>query len=466
MDNDANSQPADLAIIGGGAAGTLVALHALRTAQRPLQVVVYEPASTLGQGIAYSTPWPEHLLNVPAGRMSALPERPGDFVDYLQAAGLHAQDTRLALEARFVARGHYAGYLQQRLHEAIADSTATLEVRRQTVLGLQRTRHGLRVMLGDGTHAWARQGVLACGNSMRPLPVRGADALPAGLVAEAWDYQEVRRLAGNGELGIIGSGLSMVDSVLALFAAGQQGTVHVFSRHALMPLPHAHGAAATFDPQPLLGMTLRQRLRALRSHAARAQQQGIPWQSVMERIRPLGQALWRSLGAADQRRFLRHVVRYWDVHRHRIAAPVHAQLCTAIAEGRLQLHRVRLQGVVRHEQGVLLAARCGDALRQWPLASLVNATGVENRADALRNPVLRQLLATGAARPGPLGLGLDSEADGDRLLDAAGQIQPDIGVLGSLRIGTLWESLAVPELRHQAAQVARTALAKLDAGLA
>ena len=466
MDNDANSQPADLAIIGGGAAGTLVALHALRDAQRPLQVVVYEPASTLGQGIAYATPWPEHLLNVPAGRMSALPEQPGDFVDYLQAAGIHAQDARGALEARFVARGHYAGYLQQRLREAAADSAAELQVRRQAVLELQRTPHGLRMTLADGTHADARQVVLACGNSMRPLPVPGATTLAPGHVAEAWDYQGVRLLAGKGELGIIGSGLSMVDSVLALFAAGQQATVHVFSRHALMPLPHAHGAAATFDPQPLLGMTLRQRLRALRHHAAQARQQGIPWQSVMERIRPLGQALWRSLDAADQRRFLRHVVRYWDVHRHRIAEPVHAQLRAAIAEGRLQLHRVRLQGVVAQEHGVLLGARCGDALRQWPLAGLVNATGVENRADALRNPLLKHLLATGAARPGPLGLGLDSEADGDRLRDAGGEVQPDIGVLGSLRIGTLWESLAVPELRQQAAQVARTALAKLDAGLA
>jgi uncharacterized NAD(P)/FAD-binding protein YdhS len=57
---------ADLAIIGGGAAGVLVALNALRSATAPVQVVLFEPASTLAQGIAYATPWPEHLLNVPA----------------------------------------------------------------------------------------------------------------------------------------------------------------------------------------------------------------------------------------------------------------------------------------------------------------------------------------------------------------------------------------------------------------
>jgi len=464
MGHSANFGVADLAIIGGGAAGTLLALHALRHARRALRVVMYEPASTIAQGIAYATPWPEHLLNVPAGRMSALPEAPDDFVDYLQAAGVHAQDSREALSSRFVARREYAAYLQQRLQDAMAASPAQLQVYSQAVLSLQRDEGCLQLCCADGSRARAREVVLACGNSMRPLPVPGGDTLPRGRVAEAWDYEGVRLLAGEGDLGIIGSGLSMVDTVLALFAAGHQGTVHVFSRHALMPLPHAHGAAAGFDPQPLLAMTLRQRVRALRQHAAQAARAGIPWQSVMERIRPLGQALWRSLDEADQRRFLRHVVRYWDVHRHRIAAPVYAQLHQAIADGRLQLHRTRLQGVREHDGALCLTAR-GEPLRQWSLAALVNATGVETRADALRNPLLRQMLGTGLARAGAHGLGLDSDADSERLYDAGGQLHADIAVLGSLRIGTLWESLAVPELRQQAAHAARAAVDKLEAGL-
>ncbi|HAV71353.1 MAG TPA: pyridine nucleotide-disulfide oxidoreductase, partial [Stenotrophomonas sp.] len=70
----------DLAIVGGGAAGVLVALQALRHAQRPSRIVLFEPASVLAEGIAYATPWPEHLLNVPAGKMSGLPDQPADFL--------------------------------------------------------------------------------------------------------------------------------------------------------------------------------------------------------------------------------------------------------------------------------------------------------------------------------------------------------------------------------------------------
>jgi len=37
---------------------------------------------------------------------------------------------------------------------------------------------------------------------------------------------------------------------------------------------------------------------------------------------------------------------------------------------------------------------------------------------------------------------------------AAGRADPRLHVLGSLRVGSLWESLAIPELRQQAQQIA------------
>ena len=306
----------------------------------------------------------------------------------------------------------------------------------------------------------AAQELLATGNSMRPLPVAGAEALAAADVVEAWDYDRVRALAGTQAIAIVGSGLSMADSVLALVAAGHRGPLHVISRHGLLPLPHAHGGLPAFEPQVLLPMTLRQRLHALRGLARQAQAEGIPWQGVMDRLRPHGQALWRSLDEADQQRFLRHVVRYWDVHRHRIAEQVEAQLQALRASGQLRVQRARLQGVYR--DGGMLRLHGHDvagAEVRWTIAAVINATGVETRASALRNPLLQQLQASGQARPGPHGLGLDSDAAGDRLLAADGQPQARLGVLGSLRIGSLWESLAVPELRQQAQALATRVVA-------
>lgn len=445
----------DLAIIGGGAAGVLVAIQVLRQARAPLALAIFEPASQLAQGIAYATPWPEHLLNVPAAKMSAFPDQPGDFLDYLMAANAYPGEAREVLGERYVCRHYFAAYLQRRLREAEAASAARLQVIAQPVLALHADDHGYQLQLGDGRTLHAAQAVIATGNSMRPLPVDGANALLADDVVEAWDYDGVRTLAGGHALAIVGSGLSMADTVLALAAAGHSGPLHVISRHGLLPLPHAHGGQPAFDPQELLPMTLRQRLRALRQHARQAQADGIPWQGVMDRIRPHGQALWLSLGEADQRRFLRHVVRYWDVHRHRIAEPVAEQLQALQASGQLRVHRARLQRVWRDGDALWLSGReAGGGNVQWTIGAVVNATGVETRASALRNPLLQQLQADGLARPGPHGLGLDSSVPGDRLCAAGGQPQARLGVLGSLRIGNLWESLAVPELRQQAQALA------------
>ena len=453
------SRQCDLAIVGGGAAGVLVALHALRSATGATHIVVFEPASALAQGIAYATPWPEHLLNVPAGKMSGLPDAPDDFLDYLQQTDAFPGLSRAAVAAEYAPRRCYATYLLARLEQAQASSPARLSIVHEAVIGMQPGAAGPQLTLADGGHWQARQVVLACGNSMRPLPVAGAEALPPGKVVDAWDYDGVRLLAGDGDLAIIGSGLSMADSVVALANAGHRGRIHVLSRHALLPLAHAHGGAATFDPQPLLAMSLRQALRALRGHAREARAQGLPWQSVMDRIRPLGQTLWLGLDPADQRRFLRHAVRYWDVHRHRIAGQVQAQVAALEQSGQLQRHRARL-GTVLVLDGTLQvhAHGAGGGLPPLNVGALINATGVETRATAMRNPLVQQLLADGVARPGPHGLGLDTTVETGHLLDPGGQPHAGIQVVGSLRIGTLWESLAIPELRGQAQQAARRAL--------
>ncbi|WP_369977694.1 FAD/NAD(P)-binding protein [Xanthomonas bundabergensis] len=454
----------DIAIVGGGAAGTLVALQLLRQATRPLRLQLIEPQAALAQGVAYATPCAEHLLNVPAGRMSAFAELPDDFLDWLQQQALYPALERAALAQAYVQRRHYADYLRARLAQAQAASPAQLQWRQQRVLALDPDARGQALRLQDGATLRAQATVLALGNSLRPLPARGAPSLPAHVRVDAWDYARLRAIPRESTVCIVGAGLSMADSVLTLLANAHRGPVHVISRHAVLPLPHAEhvgNAAAEFDPQPLLALPLRQRLRALRRHAATAQAHGLPWQSVMERVRPLGQALWQSLSASEQRRFLRHAARYWDVHRHRIAAPVFAQLQAMRRVGQLRVHRARLDTVFPVGACVQVNAVGPDGLAlQLDAHYLVNATGVELRAQTMRNPLLHQLLGCGHAAPGPHGIGVATAADG-ALLDADGQADPRLRVLGSLRIGSLWESLAIPELRVQAQQQAQAVLCAL-----
>ncbi|WP_045764183.1 FAD/NAD(P)-binding protein [Xanthomonas albilineans] len=450
----------DVAIIGGGAAGVLAALHLLHQADGPLRLQLIESQPALAQGVAYATPRAEHLLNVPVGRMSAFANAPEDFLDWLQQQALYPELTRDALAQAYVQRRHYAVYLRARLTQAQATRPARLQWRQARVLAMQPDAAGGHMLhLHDARQLRAGATVLALGNSLRPLPARDAASLSEAMRVEAWNYPQLCEIPREATVCIVGSGLSMADSVLTLLSNAHRGLVHVVSRHALLPLPHAaHGTPADFDPQTLLALSLRQRLRALRGYADAAQAHGHPWQSVMDRVRPFGQALWQSLSATEQRRFLRHTVRYWDVHRHRVAEPVYAQLQAIHRSGQLRVHRARLESVSAVDTCVQVNGMGADGVPlQLQAHCVINATGVELRVQTIRNPLLHQLLGSGHAQQGPHGIGLATGADG-ALLDANGRADPRIRVLGSLRIGSLWESLAIPELRMQAQATAQALL--------
>lgn len=448
----------DIAIIGGGAGGVLTAIHALRQVDAGVRIVLIEPVARLAQGVAYATTHAEHLLNVPARRMSAFNDLPDDFTDFLvDDAGEGARD---ALAVSYAERRRYGDYLRDRLQRARDATHAHFEVLQDRVVALDAGGDGLHLALASGGSLWARGAVLAVGNSSKPLPARGASSLLPQTRLDAWDFDAIKDIQADAEVCIAGSGLSMVDTVLSLVANGHRGRIHVLSRHALLPLAHTAHAVAAFDADALQSMTLRQRMRCLRDAARDAKAAGLPWQAVMESARPLVQTLWCTLSHDDQRRFLRHVVRYWDVHRHRIAAQVYAQLETLQANGQMQLHRGRLDTVAREGKRIRVTMLMRDRrAQQLDVDCVVNATGVEMRAQLMRNPLLSDLLGKGHARTGPHGIGIDTASDGD-LVNAEGEVLPRVIVVGSLRIGRLWESIAVPELRGQAESAARQLLSR------
>jgi uncharacterized NAD(P)/FAD-binding protein YdhS len=72
-----------VAIIGGGSCGTVAAVNLARLARHPLRIIVINRGNPLGRGVAYSTKHPDHFLNVAARNMSAFPDQPHQFVEWL-----------------------------------------------------------------------------------------------------------------------------------------------------------------------------------------------------------------------------------------------------------------------------------------------------------------------------------------------------------------------------------------------
>lgn len=85
---------------------------------------------------------------------------------------------------------------------------------------------------------------------------------------------------------------------------------------------------------------------------------------------------------------------------------------------------------------------------------LINCTGPAADITTTTDPLLRHLLASGLARPDPLRLGLDADTNG-AVRDADGRPASDIFTLGPLLRGRWYETTAIPEIRDQAAALAR-----------
>jgi uncharacterized NAD(P)/FAD-binding protein YdhS len=178
------------------------------------------------------------------------------------------------------------------------------------------------------------------------------------------------------------------------------------------------------------------------------------WQDVVDAMRPQTPRLWEQLPEADQRLFLRHVARYWEVHRHRVP-PETARRVTALTKaGRLSVRHGRVTAATGQRGGVRVCIEAGGSSTELAVGWVVNCTGPASDITTTADPLLHHLLEAGLARPDPLRLGLDTDPCG-ALRDADGRPARGIFALGPLLRGSRYETTAIPEIRGQAAALAR-----------
>jgi uncharacterized NAD(P)/FAD-binding protein YdhS len=307
----------------------------------------------------------------------------------------------------------------------------------------------VRLALEDGRSLEARTAVLATGN-----PPPGALGLPGWAEAgrrcidDPWAKGALDRVGPEDDVFLAGTGLTAVDVLLALESRGWRGRAVAVSRRGLLPRVH-EAPGADRDAEAPDGR-LSTRLRAVRRRA-RAE----PWTVVMDALRPHGQAMWRAAGPVERRRFLRHLRPWWDVHRHRMAPEIGAVLDRLRCEGRLEATAGRLLDVAADADGLTVRwrPRRADAPAETRAGWAVNCTGPQGDPSRAGEPLLDALLGAGGARTDPLHLGLDVDDQG-RLLDREGRSQSDVYAIGPLLRGALWESVAVPEIRVQAEELA------------
>lgn len=436
-----------VAVIGFGFSGLLVTANLVRMAEEPLLIYIIAPDAEMGWGVAYSTHDVQHLLNVPAGRMGAFAGAPEGFFRWLssydgaqamQALGMAASMD----EASFAPRRLYAAYLTaiwQETQEIAAQKGHQLKLVPSAAVAMTPPP-SLSVRTERGDAIALDQVVLATGHELRPVLA----ALPQNsVVQDPWAIDWATVAAWESPVALMGAGLTAVDMVLSLRAAGYTREILAFSRRGRWPQPHRAGARALVLSAEELGAlpNLRALLRwvreKIRTHAG-------DWREVVDGLRPHTQVLWQRLSARDQQRFLARLLPYWNGHRHRMAPEIATRIAAEMAAGTL---RVLVNPSLEPEGEAI--ALVTDGARDVP-SRIINCTGPQLEIARSRSPLLRQLQAEGLIEPHGTGLGIAVDPEG-RVWGAA---YPALHAVGPLMTGQWLESTAVPELREQAARVA------------
>ena len=414
-------------VIGGGAAGVLTAATVLRSAAaRPhepgVEVTVVERAEVAGPGLAYGTTEPILLLNNYAARMSAVEEDPNHLVRWCRAEGMDVSGST------FLPRRTYGRYLAALLPDHPVPEGSSVAVVRDDIVDLTDAGSTYLATTASGAVLSADVVVLALGNP----PPRRPNGLPAGgrQVLDPWASGLVDQIGQDDRVLLVGTGLTTVDVVAQIAAARPRARLTATSRHGLLPLPH-------LPEPPAPAGTFNGDLRSVRSalvELRRCRDAGAEWRCVVEALKAVVNDVWGALSLEEREQFTRHVSRHWEIARHRMAPAMAQVVNDLVASGRLV---------------ITPSDRLDDA---W-FDVVVNCTGPAPVSTPGWNPLVDRLAVKGMLWPGPLGLGVDIDADG-ALVDAHGVTARGMYAVGAARRGVEWEVAAVPDIRRQTVRLA------------
>ena len=235
------ARPYTITVIGGGASGVSVVNSLVEELTKEgigklVQINIVERTGEFGQGDAFGTKNPEHILNVPSGGMSAIPGSPDNFTEYLNNRDFKNPGGDNSSQM-FPPRDILGGYLEELLRncekKAIAENIR-IEKMQCEVVEIERARQSDKLVLDSGGVILTDITILCLGNQPPTnfLHLEQSDRY----IPHAWPATRiVQSIPSDATVGVLGSGLTGVDSVITLHSSGHVGPISLVSRSGTLP---------------------------------------------------------------------------------------------------------------------------------------------------------------------------------------------------------------------------------------
>ncbi|MBW7874730.1 MAG: FAD/NAD(P)-binding protein [Candidatus Cloacimonetes bacterium] len=422
-----------IVIIGTGYSGIVLAHELLLHSNHQVQIFGLEENDG---GLAYSSRDIHHLLNVSSEKMGFSNSEHGGFYEWVR--------TNIGTVPQFSPRYHFKQYLIDCFLKLIDQYPERLQIIRKSVHNLLRTKEGFWVVTKDNHKFFSTVCILATGNPpFTKIGLPGNDSI----IENIYDPLAMNRIKSQDRVLIAGTSLSMVDALLTLHHTKHQGPIIAFSRRGL--IPHTHDTLHTpalIDWSDLIGKSwiriFERFKKEIKNHPDK------DWRSILDSIRPYTQRLWYGLSPAQKMSFLRHLRPFWDTHRHRIAEEAHQTVSAMVESTQLKIKAARLIKIQGKDPcSVLLKPRGITAIHEYRVDWIINCLGPDIHA-CLNRPLMQNLIKNGLATASPTGIGL--------LTDPLGRVSENLYAVGPVCRASLWECIAVPDIRIQAEQIVKT----------
>ncbi len=433
-----------LAIIGGGISGTLTVLQIIKQSKSPISILWFDTQNKYGKGYAYNTFDEHHLLNVRANNMSVFPDDPDHFINWLQTKNVNysAKD--------FISRRLFGEYVSNTLETLKhTNSNVTVEQITEEVVAIDQEGEMFRIK----THQTytVKKVVLALGNFLpaHPKSISTEFISSKYYFQNAFNVQLTNQIQSHQNITIIGSGLTMIDMIVSLARFNYKGKIQVISPHAYIPQAHQDNPLPSVDGfiDGKKKYTLLQIVALVNQQIKLAKTQNLNVHSVIDTMRPHLQTLWLNFSLSEKQQFLRHLRHKWGVARHRAPSQSMAVFNELQASVQLTLTKGRIFDIKTVGPKFDIYYNTTQKTNQVLHTELIiNCTGPESNYDKVPSGLIKYLISNQIIVPDPIKYGIDAQKDGC--------IIKNMYTLGPPLKGILWESVAVPEIRVQARDLA------------
>jgi uncharacterized NAD(P)/FAD-binding protein YdhS len=283
----------------------------------------------------------------------------------------------------------------------------------------------------------------------------------SGYFHSAWDPAFLDSLKENERIFIIGTGLTMTDTLISLYKAGHRGEITALSKHGLIPAVHKKCSPyPDFWNELHIQKTALGMLRIVKRHLRKAAQTGVDWRAVIDAIRPYTPQLWKQLPDQEKKVFMEHLRHRWDVCRHRMPDSSAGILSTCLSEKKVKVLGGRIREIRVMDDGrfaITIREHVTHTIKEETADVIVNCMGPATNYNRIPQVLIRNLLEKGLICTDPLCLGVLCNEDG-ALIQKDGAVSSCFYTLGAPAKGILWETTAVPEIRVQAYRLAHKIL--------